>query len=93
MDHYSLPMQAYRRWLPTPWCARIFQGVSKTQNIGIEQDIFAILGLGKPLLGCPAIEALAIVTLIEPVAFQSDDIVQQFPKMFRSWKVYRPLSH
>ena len=36
-------------------------------NLKIEQKIFVIQGLSRPLLGLPAIETLAIVTMLVPI--------------------------
>ena len=44
-----------------------FKGYLKHKNTETEQDTFVIRRLGKPLLGHPPIEVLAIVTLVEPV--------------------------
>ena len=57
-----------------------FKGYLKYRNTQTEQDIFIIHRLGKPLLGCSAIEALAIVKLIAPVTLQSNNTVQHFQK-------------
>ena len=58
-----------------------FKGYLKHKDTQIAQDIFVIRGLSKSLLGRPAIEALTIVTLVEPVTLQSSDIVHQVPKV------------
>ena len=39
--------------------------------------------LSKALLGQPAIEAMSIVSLVEPVTLQSNSIIQQFPRVFQ----------
>ena len=60
-----------------------FVGQLKHKDIKTEQEIFVVHGLSKPLLGRSAIEALAIVSLVEPVMMQPKDIVWQFPKYFK----------
>lgn len=56
----------------------------KHKDIETEQEIFVVHGLNKPLLERPAIEALAIVSLVERVTMQPNDIVKQFPKVFQA---------
>ena len=60
-----------------------FVGHFKHKEIETKQEIFVVRGLSKPLLGRPAIEALAIVSLVEPVTVQSNSIIQKFPKLFQ----------
>ena len=50
-------------------------GQWKHKDIKTEQEIFVV---SKPLLGGPAIEPLAIVSLVELVMMQPNDIVGQF---------------
>ena len=56
--------------------------VSKIQTYRDRTGLFVISGLGKSLLRHPTIEALAIVTLVELVTLQSNDTIQQFPKVY-----------
>ena len=51
-------------------------------NSETKQNISVIQGLSKPLLGLPAIEALSIVSVVEPIMIV-DSIAQKFPKLFQ----------
>ena len=42
-------------------------GHLRYNNLKIEQKIFVIQGLSRPLLGLPAFETLAIFTMVEPI--------------------------
>ena len=49
---------------------------------GVEsQQIYVVQNLSRALLGRPAIQALNVVVLIEPV--QGDKVVEQFPELFK----------
>ena len=54
----------------------------KRNNVELEQEIFVVEGLDKPLLGRPAIEGLKIVSLVGPVQAE-ESVVQKFPKLFQ----------
>lgn len=58
-----------------------FVGHLTYNNSVTEQNIFVIQGLSKPLLGRPAIEALSIVSVVEPI-ITVDSVVQKFPQLF-----------
>ena len=58
-----------------------FVGNLRYNNFETEQNIFVIQGLSRPLLGCPAIEALAIVSVLEPI-LTLDNVVEKFPRLF-----------
>ena len=64
-----------------------FMGQLKHNDIETEQEIFVVHSSNKPLLGSPAIEALAIVSLVKQVTMQSNYIVKQFPKSSKVLKV------
>ena len=49
----------------------------------IYQDIFVVQGLTTPLLGRPAIDALQLVSMIEPIMVQPHPAVKEFPKLFQ----------
>jgi len=53
----------------------------KKDEVESQQDVYVVSGLRKPLLGRPAIEALGIVSLVEPVL--RDDVAKRFPKLFQ----------
>ena len=62
-----------------------FRGCLLYQDKEIYQDIFVVQGLAKPLLGRPAIDALQMVSMVEPVRVatpitaQVHPVVQNFP--------------
>ena len=58
-----------------------FVGNLRYNNFETEQNIFVIQGLSRPLLGRPAIEALAIVSVLEPI-LTLDNVVEKFPRLF-----------
>ena len=58
-----------------------FRGQLKRNLNDSQQEIYVVSGLRKPLLGRPAIEALGIVSLVEPV--QAGHIVKKFSELFR----------
>lgn len=58
-----------------------FKGCLKKDEVESQQDVYVVSGLRKPLLGRPAIEALGIVSLVEPVL--RDDVAKWFPKLFQ----------
>ena len=60
-----------------------FQGHLRHNSVETKQEIFVVRGLSKPLLGRPAIEALAMVLLVEPLTLQENCIIQKFPKVFQ----------
>ena len=46
-----------------------------------QQDIYVVRNLRRALLGKPAIEALNVVALVEPI--QQSDVIKQFPQVFK----------
>ena len=58
-----------------------FKGNLRRKNTEISQDVYIVNGLHKPLLGRPAIEALGIATLVEPIL--ASNVVAMFPKIFQ----------
>ena len=59
-----------------------FMGHLRYNNLETEQKIFVIQGLSRPLLGRPAIEALAIVSVVEPI-MTLEKIAEKFPQLFQ----------
>ncbi len=59
----------------------LFRGTMKRNGKELQNEIYVVSGLRKPLLGRPAIEALGIVSLVEPVL--EGNIAKQFPKLFQ----------
>ena len=59
------------------------QGYLRHNDTETKQEIFVVHGLSKPLLGRPAIEAMSIVLLVEPVTLQQNSIIQKFPRVFQ----------
>ena len=57
-------------------------GHRRYNNLETEQKIFVIQGLSRPLLGRPAIEALAIVSVVEPIMTQ-EKVAEKFPQLFQ----------
>ena len=57
-----------------------FVGCLERNHRSIQQTIYVIEDLHKGLLGCPAIQALQILSFVEPV--QASDIFIQFPQLF-----------
>ena len=57
-------------------------GLLQYNNLQTEQTIFVIKGLSKPLLGRPAIEALALVSMVEPI-MTLNSVVNKFPQLFQ----------
>ena len=51
-------------------------------DLETEQKIFVVQGLSKPLLGRPAIEALAIVSMVEPIMTLAK-VAEAFPLLFQ----------
>ncbi|KAK3713987.1 hypothetical protein QZH41_017106, partial [Actinostola sp. cb2023] len=47
-----------------------------------EQEVYVVRGLRFPLLGRPAIEALNLVSLVQPIQSTPEEIYQKFPKLF-----------
>ena len=62
---------------------RQFWGCLQYNDKEIYQDIFVVKGLTKPLLGRPAIDALQLVSMIEPISTQPHPAIQGFPKLFQ----------
>ena len=59
-----------------------FMGHLRYNNLETEQKIFVIQGLSRPLLGRPAIEALAIVSVVEPI-MTLEKVSEKFPQLFQ----------
>ena len=59
-----------------------FMGHLRYNNLETEQKIFVIQGLSRPLLGRPAIEALAIVSVVEPI-MTLERVSEKFPQLFQ----------
>ena len=57
-----------------------FEGYLERNHRSIQQTVYVIEDLHKALLGSPAIEALQILSFVEPV--QASDIFIQFPQLF-----------
>lgn len=60
-----------------------FKGQLSIENRETEQDIYVIDKLSKPLLGLPAIEALTLIQRLHTVKAEQDDIIAQYPKVFK----------
>ena len=59
-----------------------FVGHLRYNSLETEQKIFVIQGLSRPLLGRPAIEALSIVSVVEPI-MSLDSVTEKFPRLFQ----------
>lgn len=59
----------------------LFNGKIKHNHREIEHHVYVVSGLRKPLLGRPAIEALQLVTRIEPI--ETEEIIKKFPTVFQ----------
>lgn len=51
------------------------------KGVESQQEIYVVRNLSRALLGRPAIQALHVAVLIEPV--QGDNVVEQFPELFK----------
>ena len=58
-----------------------FLGCLKRKEVELQQEVYVVKGLRKPLLGRPAIEGLGVVSQIEQV--HTKDIVKGFSHLFR----------
>lgn len=58
-----------------------FKGRLRRRDTELQQDVYVVSGLHRPLLGRPAIEVLGIVTMVEPV--QAGNITASFPRLFQ----------
>ena len=58
-----------------------FTGKLSNQFQSTQQEIYIIRGLCKALLGRPAIKALQVVQMVNPIQISS--IVKQFPELFQ----------
>ena len=58
-----------------------FTGSLTWKGLESQQDIYVIRNLRRALLGKPALEALNIVALVEPI--QEPDIYDRFPQVFK----------
>ena len=61
-------------------CGRFKARLTK-KKVESQQEIYVVQNLSLALLGRPAIQALNVAVLIEPV--QGDNVVEQFPKLFK----------
>ena len=59
-----------------------FTGHLRYNDLETEQKIFVVQGLSKPLLGRPVIEALAIVSMVEPIMTLAK-VAEAFPLLFQ----------
>ena len=59
-----------------------FVGHLRYNDVETEEPIFVIQGLSRPLLGCPAIEALSLVSVVEPI-MSLDNVTEKFPRLFQ----------
>ena len=59
-----------------------FIAMLKYQDREATEEVYAVKQLTRSLLGCPAIEALALIKRIHAVQMETE-IVKQFPKLFR----------
>ena len=59
-----------------------FVGLLQYNNLQTEQNIFVIKGLSKPLLGCPAIAAIALVSVVKPI-MMLNSVINKFPQLFQ----------
>ena len=58
-----------------------FSGSLLRHESSCRQDVYVVRDLRRPLLGKPALEALNVVALVEPI--QKSDVVSQFPDVFK----------
>ena len=65
---------------PLEVCGRFKARLTKN-GVESQQEIYVVRNLSRALLGRPAIQALNVAVLIEPV--QGENVVEQFPKLFR----------
>lgn len=61
-------------------CGRFTAHVTR-KGVESKQEIYVVRNLSRALLGRPAIQALNVAVLIEPV--QGDYVVEQFPELFK----------
>ena len=61
-------------------CGR-FKAILRRKGEESQQMIYVVRNLSRPLLGRPAIQALKVAVLIEPV--QVDSVVEEFPELFK----------
>ena len=66
------PLEVCRRF--TAWLIRT--------TMKSQQEIYVVRNLRRALLGQPAMKALRVAALVEPV--QDDNVVEQFPELFKS---------
>ena len=59
-----------------------FQGTLKHGPHKVQQDIFVIQHLHKPLVGLPAIEALHLVSRVNAVGDLTQQILEKYPQLF-----------
>ena len=59
-----------------------FQGTLKYGAHEIQQDIFVVQHLHKPLVGLPAIEALHLVSRVNAVGDLTEQILEKYPQLF-----------
>ena len=62
-----------------------FVGHLRYNSLEIEQTIFVIQGLNRPLLGHPAIEALSIVSEVEPI-MSFDSLLRNSHNSSKDWE-------
>jgi len=54
-----------------------------SKGVESKQEIYVLQNLSRALLRRPAIQALNVAVLIEPV--QGDYVVEQFPELSKAW--------
>ena len=60
-----------------------FTGNLKKGDTEVRQEMYVVQGLRQPLVGCPTIAALNLVTRIESVTSENHRVVDLFPKVFQ----------
>ena len=60
-----------------------FTGKLKRREQEVEEEIYVVKGLHKPLLGRPAIERLGLVVRVEAIEGKTLNPTQQFPQSFK----------
>ncbi|KAL7851818.1 hypothetical protein SRHO_G00176030 [Serrasalmus rhombeus] len=60
----------------------LFKGKLSFDNKVTEQDIYVVGGLAKPLLGLPALKALALIKRVHVVQGQQEDFKALYPTVF-----------
>lgn len=69
--HQLLPVKEY------------FTGTLKWGSQEVEEDVYVVRRLRRPLLGRPAIEALGLIKQVASVQLGSDTLLEHFPELFQ----------